>query len=243
MALDVGNSRIKWGVAGPSGWIASGAESIADSERLLSRWEEFRDPWKIVGSNVAGNRVAEELAKYWKTRGLAVSWIHATEACCGVINHYENKGQLGTDRWAALIGAWSKSKRECLVVSAGTAMTLDMLDNQGEFLGGRILPGRKLMQLALVSGTHALNDQLGQVKRFPLNTSDAMTSGVATALLSSIEAAYHQLRMHCGSEPACLVTGGDAEWLIDYLSIEVQLEPLLVLDGLLRIAEKEENLL
>lgn len=243
LALDVGNSRLKWGVSGPSGWIESGAESIAESKRLLEQWEELRDPLQIVGSNVAGNRVAEELAKYWKNRGLAVYWIQTSASCCGVINNYENAGQLGTDRWAALIGAWNKTKRECLVVSAGTAMTLDMLDGRGEFIGGQILPGRKLMITALVSGTQALKDQSGDVKRFPLNTSDAMASGVATALISSIEAAYHQLHTHCGVEPACLVTGGDAEWLIDCLSIEAQMEPMLVLDGLLRIADKEEGLL
>jgi type III pantothenate kinase len=241
LVLDIGNSRIKWGLAGSSGWIDSDAGSNNEIESLFSQWRHLNNPWKIVGSNVASTKVADKVESYWHERGIGLKWIQPSEAACGVTNRYERPELLGTDRWAALIGAWHRTERSCLVVAAGTAMTIDMLNDKGEFMGGQILPGRKLMLGSLVSGTHALQDHPGQVRTLPRNTADAMATGIANALVSSIENVYRQMRASSGDSPACLITGGDAKWLHEHLNIDARIEPMLVLDGLLRIAEEEES--
>jgi type III pantothenate kinase len=242
LVLDIGNSRIKWGLAGSSGWITSDAEQNNDIDGLFIQWDNLNKPWKIVGSNVADNKLARKVEIYWHDRGVDLSWIKSSEAACGVTNRYEVPEMLGTDRWAALIGAWNKNGRSCLVVAAGTAMTIDMLDERGNFVGGQILPGRKLMHGSLVSGTHALQDYSGQVRTLPKNTADAMATGIANALVSSIETVYRQMNASSGTPPACLITGGDADWLLEHLNMDARIEPMLVLDGLLRIAEEESRL-
>lgn len=239
LALDVGNTRIKWGVAEASAWVESGAAEHDLVKKLLLEWDRLPTPDKIIGGNVAGETRIATLTNYWHARGHEISWIKPGVMSCGVVNNYEQPEQLGTDRWAALIGAWYKEQRPCLVVSAGTAMTMDMLDARGRFIGGQILPGKRLMLESLVSGTHALEAVAGQVKECPLNTADAMASGVAGALASSIESSFHRLESWAGSEPACLITGGDADWLARQLKIACRVEAGLVLDGLLKISEEE----
>lgn len=239
LALDVGNTRIKWGLADASAWIESGAIEHHFSERLQHDWDRLLAPDKIIGSNVAGENQIVGLTEYWRNRGLEITWIKSSVMSCGVTSNYEQPAQLGTDRWAALIGAWHKERRPCLVASAGTAMTIDMLDAQGRFMGGQILPGRRLMQECLVAGTHALAAETGQVKEYPLNTADATATGIANALVSPIESAFHRLESRTRAKPACLIAGGDAAWLAGQLNIACQVEAGLVLDGLLIMAEEE----
>lgn len=239
LALDVGNTRIKWGLAEAPVWVESGATEHNLVEKLLLEWDHLPALDKIIGSNVASETRIATLTNYWHTRGHEISWIKPCVMSCGVVNNYEQPAQLGTDRWAALIGAWHKEQRPCLVVSAGTAMTIDMLDAQGRFIGGQILPGKQLMMESLVSGTHALEAVAGQVKEFPLKTADAMTTGIAGALTSSIELSFHRLELWAGIGPSCLITGGDADWLARQMKIACRVESGLVLDGLLKMSEEE----
>lgn len=241
LTLDIGNTRIKWGISDALAWIDSDAIEHHHVKKLLPEWDRLPTPDKVIGCNVAGESQIVGLAQYWRTRGLEISWVKSSAMSCGVANQYEQPGQLGADRWAALIGAWNKVHRPCLVVSAGTAMTIDMLDAKGRFIGGQILPGKRLMQESLVSRTHALEAEVGQVKECPLNTADAMASGIAGSLVLPIESAFRRLESWAGSEPACLITGGDADWLAGQLQIECRVEGRLVLDGLLKMAEEENQ--
>lgn len=239
LALDVGNTRTKWGLADQSGWVAYGAAAHSAQEELLTSWERLQNPGRIIGCNVAGAMRASPMAAYWRKRGVAVTWIHAGARSCGVSSLYEQPDQLGADRWAALIGAWSKIHGPCLVVSGGTAMTIDALDDQGRFIGGHILPGRRLMLESLIAGTHVLANGGGLVKDFPRNTADAMASGIANALAFSIEKALHRLESVAETQPVCLLTGGDADWLAGLLHVKSVIEPKLVLAGLIKMAEEE----
>lgn len=240
LALDVGNSRIKWGLSNAQTWIENGVIDGHLTDRFPQEWDRMPMPDIVIGCNVAGESRIAGLSKYWHDRGLKVTWIKSGAGSCGVINRYEQPEQLGADRWAALIGAWHKVQGPSLVVSAGTAMTIDMLDAQGQFIGGQILPGRRLMQESLAAGTHALTAvPAGRVTTYPLNTADAVTSGIASALASSVESAFHRLESRTGSEPVCLLTGGDADWLARQMKVAFCIEETLILDGLLKLAEKD----
>jgi len=73
--------------------------------------------------------------------GDAVSRCRSEAECCGVINGYDEPGRLGVDRWLALLGAAALVDGDCLVIDAGSAITLDLLRGDGHHLGGAILPG------------------------------------------------------------------------------------------------------
>ncbi|MEW6131860.1 MAG: type III pantothenate kinase [Pseudomonadota bacterium] len=233
LLLDIGNSRVKWALAEGAQWLAEGASTHAESGHLFDEWDRFPAPSIAVASNVAGNRRAQPFSAYWQARGVALHWMQAGPEDGGVRNLYQPPQRLGSDRWAALIGARARVHGACLVVSAGTAVTVDALSENDEFLGGLILPGRRLMQESLAGGAHALENSAGHAVDFPRNTADAVASGIAAALTGSVQSGYRRLAAVSANKPACILTGGDAEWLAGQLSFGVIIAPKLVLEGLL----------
>ena len=117
----------------------------------------------------------------------------------------------------------------------GTAVTVDALDRQGHFLGGLILPGHGIMLRALESGTAGLRVPTGDVKRFPTNTSDALTSGGNYAITGAIERMHRHLADHDGQAPRTLITGGAGWKVAPYLGIEHELVEPLIFEGLLAL--------
>jgi type III pantothenate kinase len=97
-----------------------------------------------------------------------------------------------------------------VVVMVGTAVTVEAIDASGRFLGGLILPGHGIMLRALESGTAGLHVPTGEVREFPTNTSDALTSGGTFAIAGAVERMVQHVRTHCGAEPKCIMTGGRA---------------------------------
>ena len=73
--------------------------------------------------------------------GDAVTRVGPERERGGVINGYEEPGRLGVDRWLALLGAASLVDGDCLIIDAGSAITVDLLRADGRHLGGAILPG------------------------------------------------------------------------------------------------------
>lgn len=239
LLVDIGNSRVKWALAEAGAWLAEGACALAETAVLFADWNRFPTPARVMAANVAGDEPAASIAAYWQARGVPPVWAKAAAACAGVRNLYDVPEQLGSDRFAALVGAWGRRHGACLVVSAGTAVTIDALDGRGEFIGGLILPGRRLMQQSLAAGTHALEEVAGEVRDFPRNTADAMTSGIARALGAAVEASHRRLAARAKTPPACLMTGGDAEWLSRQVQIGAIIAPKLVLEGLLIMSREE----
>jgi type III pantothenate kinase len=236
LLLDVGNSRVKWALVDRMEWLVDGVSAHDETEKLLHEWDRFPAPAKVIASNVAGEGPARVFSGYWQERQVPLHWMQACQSSGGVRNLYAQPEQLGCDRWAALVGAWARTHRACLVVSAGTAVTVDALNGRGEFIGGLILPGKLMMRKSLVSGTHALEDLGGQTVDFPRNTADAMASGIATALASAVQTAYQRLAAAGTTPPDCILTGGDADWLATQMRIGVIIAPRLVLEGLLVMA-------
>jgi type III pantothenate kinase len=160
-----------------------------------------------------------------------------------VTNGYENPLQLGADRWAALIAARRRTVSEvespppAIVVNAGTAVTIDALDRDGVFRGGVILPGMRLMLQALAENTAALNVAPGVYQDFPVNTGDALYSGVIVAVAGAIEQMRKRLR-HDGGEVACFVSGGAADEIAPYLTGPLEVVDNLVLEGALALADE-----
>lgn len=239
LLLDIGNSRVKWALANHAEWLAEGISPRGESDSLLQEWDRFPAPEKIIASNVAGQAPAQLFSAYWQARNVPLHWARPSPASSGVRNLYDQPQQLGSDRWAALIGAWDRVHDACLVVSAGTAVTVDALNAQGEFMGGLILPGKRLMLESLDAGTHALANVAGQVTDFPRNTADAINSGVASALAGAVQTAWQRLVSTSAKSPACILTGGDADWLANQLQIGVIIAPRLVLEGLLAMARED----
>ena len=152
-----------------------------------------------------------------------------------MVNGYEQVERLGADRWAAMVGARAKTQEACLVVCAGTATTVDWLDAQGNFRGGLILPGVRLMCEALARDTAQLPLASGEFRQAPRTTMDAIVSGCLHAQAGAIERMFRQSSAE-ETIARCLVTGGAASQIVPHLGVPWRMEATLILDGLLQYA-------
>ncbi len=165
-------------------------------------------------SNVAGTEVRLAIQKQLDDMALSSMWVAASAQSCGVKNSYKMPHQLGSDRWAALIAAWQLKKAACVVVNAGTAITIDALTAEGVFMGGMILPGLYLMRASLAANTAGLEQLSGTLTLFPQNTGDAMISGAIQAISGAVVQMHSTLAGYEKTVPHLLLTGGDSSALL-----------------------------
>lgn len=240
LALDVGNTRLKWAAFVRGILREHGALLLEEISTLnATQWKMLPPPERMIGSNVAGDavrhRVEDQLAR-WK---LEPEWIVAQAAQCGVVNGYDRPGLLGPDRWAALIAARRRfPEGPSLVITVGTAVTIDALDEKGTFLGGLIVPGFGLMLDALEAGTAGLRVPSGDFQPFPTNTSNALMSGGVHALAGAAERMTRLLTDRTRRVPRVLLAGGAAPKLAPHLQFGYTMVDNLVLEGLSCIAEE-----
>ena len=250
LLVDIGNTFLKWGV-----FLASSTGSARDNRlefghvlleeipALAAQFTRMPTPAQVVISNVAGTRVRATMIRVLEVWPEAPQphWVIPQERQCGVVNRYRNPAQLGSDRWAALIGARALlDSKPGLVVVCGTATTIDFMSASGEFRGGVILPGMGLMLRSLHQHTAALPDADGEYVETPTQTVDAIASGCQHAQAGAIERLYN---LHASKERGlvCLVSGGASRALAPRLTIPFELHDNLALEGLYRISQTLER--
>ena len=248
LALDVGNTRLKWAqyesAAPGSKLLGQGAEFLENIDKLADGdWRSIAPPGKILGCIVAGDAIKRRVVEQLELWDVLPNWVISSPQEAGVTNGYEHPARLGADRWVAIIGARHRllargSSQPCIVVMVGTAVTVEAIDASGKFLGGIILPGHGIMLRALESGTAGLHVPTGDVCDFPTNTSDALTSGGTFAIAGAVQRMVDNVTRHCGQAPVCIMTGGAGWKMVPSMSVEVELVDSLIFDGLLEIAQR-----
>ncbi len=244
LAIDAGNTRLKWAILNGSFIIAQGAVLTKDANEkstaamaLMREWAGHEFTHCIV-SNVAGSLVQAVIEGALFTRVIKPIVVEASSAACGITNGYSSPRQLGADRFVALIAAHHTTiepPAHKLVVMAGTALTIDALTMQGAFLGGVIVPGPALMRQSLHHGTAQLPIESGEHTLFPQSTLDAITTGAIEAAVGAIVRLRAQFaaRMKVGvDEVAVVASGGAIVTLREHLPFTATINDNLVIDGL-----------
>lgn len=238
LAVDVGNSYIKWGLSKDYRWLAKKQVSHKEIQKLSSQWGRLSDINFVVISSVSHQLITKQLSAIINSFNYKTHWIRSRSHQCGITNNYKYHQQLGADRWAALVGAWNKFHQSCLVINVGTAMTVDAISRDGLFLGGYIVPGPYLQLEILVANTqlkHDLTTRDSEV--FPTTTSSAMHNGICVALTALIGKAKQLFLKHQGYYPQnCIVSGGGASFIRDHIDFPFIEIDNLVLEGLVFIA-------
>ncbi len=235
LAIDAGNTRVKWGLHDGIRWRARAWVATAQVGRLKAAFVQLPRPHAIVISNVAGSSLRDKLRQTLPAAP-APQWIRSAREAAGIRSSYAAPAQLGCDRWAALIGARRLFGCAAVVVNAGTALTVDALTTDGVFAGGMIAPGVQLMRHALADNTAGLKLRTGRFSFFPDSTGDAIMSGAINASCGAIERMARFLEDAGEAAPLCVISGGGAALLAPHLNLEVKLVDNLVLEGLLTIA-------
>ncbi len=241
MTIDSGNTHVKWGLHNGSNWLEQGTITQDRSILLQQEWKNLPTPHSIIISNVSSIKKKKKLSELLSCWKVEPEWITPLVYQCGVRNYYADPSLLGSDRWAALIAAWNWQKKGCLVVDVGTAMTVDALSDTGEFLGGIIVPGFKLMKESLTTNITTLQNQEGEFSEFPNNTANAIHSGTVHALVGTVKRMSELFFSTLGYVPKCIISGGASQRLISELNMDASEIDNLVLEGLVLIAEENSE--
>lgn len=238
LELDLGNTRAKWRLLEAGHPVARGTLDITSMSqgRLPPQWLSA-GVRRIRAANVAGAPVGECLSRLLREAlGLEPEFARVQRQCAGVTCGYRDPGQLGVDRWLAVLAAHRRDPSPALVVDCGSAVTLDLLGAGGQHLGGYILPGLELMRRALFADTDAVKVEGGFTAGMSLEpgvtTEEAVSRGLPAMVLGAMDRALGHLRQREEVEPLLWLTGGDGAFFADLLDGDCELLPELVFEGL-----------
>ena len=247
LTVDIGNSRIKWASWQAEKIVARGvaaytADKSADVfEKLFSVVEK---PTFIFALCVAGNKLSQGLLEWSKQHWqLDVEFLKTEKQFNNVINAYDDPGEHGVDRWAAVVA--SHQSYPCFsvcVINAGTAITFDLINKNGRHLGGYILPSYVTMHKALLMDTanvkSALNVEFYQ-HGVPNNTNDAVNLGLHKLLQAGIREICQFAKQKMDSPMQIIISGGFAETILGYPDMPAMIhQPDLVMQGLFEIMKQ-----
>lgn len=238
LEIDIGNTWAKWRLQDKQKTLIRGktrSDVFPEADLLgLTDVELVR-----LASVKAVSSMEEVLQRLQQVFGNKVRRAETQAAQAGVSNSYTNPSMMGVDRWLAMLAAYNhpltvSAKCGCLVVSCGTAVTVDVLRVDGVHQGGYILPGLFMMRDALLSRTGRIQYVPGSfdISLLPGNsTASAVEHGAVLAVISAIEQTYKNM-MERQSGASLFITGGDAAELCGLLSVPCYHIEELVLDGL-----------
>ncbi|HOH95569.1 MAG TPA: type III pantothenate kinase [Candidatus Enterocola sp.] len=230
LTLDFGNTRVKSAVFDGNKCIHEYAYekfSVKECETLLSMFQIKR---AIVCSVTAIDSI---LSEYLKTKFNPCIFLDS-QTPIPIINAYKTPNTLGPDRIALAVAAHElHPEHSVLVVDAGTALTYELIDETGKYLGGNIAPGANMRLKSLHDYTHKLplvslsdtNSNIGS------NTNDAILNGVVYGIAFEIDS-YISFLQSIYPNLLTFLTGGDAFFFAKKLKSSIFVSPNLLLIGL-----------
>ena len=245
LLIDLGNSRLKWAWSDKTLWQtgATDLDKKSAADLLEDVGEPQGAPRRIGMVSVAADVFSGELARAVEAKwGVEVRVIKSAQEQAGVHNGYGEPGQLGSDRWAALVAARQETQLPICVIGCGTAVTVDAMNANGEFVGGVIFPGLEILRQSLRQGTAGIrldsnrdSDNTCQAT----STTDAVIAGTRFGLAGAIGKIVAEHHRVLGANTRNLITGGSVGVLAPLLDFPFHHIPDLVLRGIKRILEEQ----
>lgn len=233
LLIDIGNTRVK---------IA-----LFQGKDLFSTANISECSLKIIQNFVAGHDVSSAIISSVKEISCETSRVAdyydaiflAENTLVPVKNLYRNVEELGADRLAAVVGAYFLyPKKKVVVFDAGTCLTIDFLNDEGEYIGGRISPGIDMRYKAL----HNFTDKLPLIqkkKTVPIigdDTDSSIISGVQQGILAEVGSIISEYRSR-NPDTIAVITGGDCFFFETEIKSGIFAQPDLVMIGLSEILD------
>jgi type III pantothenate kinase len=244
LAVDVGNTNVTL--------------ALFDGERLAADWRvtshrertadelavELRQLFELQGfdlnvvdgvviSSVVPNinpALVEASRRYLKCEPVMVGPGVKT----GVRIRYENPKDVGADRIANALAAYTKYGGPVIVIDFGTAVTYDAINAEGDYLGGAIAPGVDISLNALISHTAMLRrvEAVAPDSVIGRNTVMSIQSGLMWGFVAQVEGMVERMIAELGGKARVVATGGQAALVAELTHVIESTDPLLTLEGL-----------
>ena len=239
LVLNVGNTRLSIGVfvAGELQYTTrvSHAQRTEWQARIAEAWERIRglDQPAVAGASVNPPllEAVEHAAK--QASGHAVEWV-GREIDLPIKVRTKEPQKTGVDRILNIAAAFEQMGKACVVVDAGTAVTVDVCNDEGEFLGGAILPGAAMQFQAMNEHTATLPkaDLASPAEPIGTSTASAMQLGVFHGIRGTVKELVENYATELGNWPDVIATGGDAPALFEGWELIHAIAPDLTLYGI-----------
>lgn len=225
--IDLGNTRLKWQLEENA--RVGRVEYLAHThiEETCKSWDSHLIK-KVRLASVGDTKAHNFLIDFCKKHSLEVLEFKTSENFCGVKNAYgKNYKNLGIDRWLNLIASYNEFGA-AFVVSAGSALTLDKINTEGEHIGGFIVPGFQLALKSLKNKANFLSriDFEKITDFYGKNTNGCVSLGISKMLQGLLYSAYKE------EELPFIITGGDANKLVENLDLPYKIVEDLLFRGM-----------
>lgn len=248
LLIDIGNTKTKW--------MLRDQKKIYQEDSFLT--EDIDQDYfflsykiqKIFISNVAGFEKEAILKIKLKKFSCPVEFVKPHKKWKHLLNGYQDISSLGVDRWLSALSVCESIQKASLIVSVGTAVTIDYLsfdkkEHQYTFEGGVILPGLHLTKNTLSQNTAQLINDDGKFQIPAINTANAIQSGFILSVLGNLKS-FVELALSKSSDVHIILSGGDAEFIYQHLTEDLKryttIKKDLVLDGLFVLANNLKTL-
>ena len=242
IAIEVGNTRTRLGrfsddrIEETSTFANDALATIV--ETALGWWtgldDRERDRALVIAS--VNDAVTDRLAADLSSQTGAEIHRVGRELAVPIGESLDPETIVGQDRLLAAAAAWDVLKQACIVVDAGTAVTVDFVDGQGVFHGGAIAPGARMQLDALHERTASLPQidfrRPDPAEAFGRNTAEAMLHGVFDGIRGLVWRLVEQYSERYGAFPLVVATGGDAQTLFGDDELVNRIVPELTLQGI-----------
>jgi type III pantothenate kinase len=191
---------------------------------------------KILFSSVVPN-VYKKINKFLKIKKYQVYEIKNLHLKKLIKIKIDKYNQLGSDRIANAIGAYSLYKKNCLIIDFGTATTFDIVRKPGIYEGGVIAPGVKLSILNLnrFTATLPVFDLKANQKTFGKNTKDALNAGFLWGYQGLINNIVKKIKTSFNCSFKIILTGGYSKTFYKFINNNSTIEPNITIKGIMHI--------
>ena len=252
-AVDAGNTHLTLGVYRGSDLVAHWRLKTDPSQSVDGWGVLFRNLFSLADLDIGEisgiiissvvpqlNASLDETARrYLGTEPLFVT----TDIDTGITVKTDNPSEVGADRIVNAVAAFSRYGGPCIVVDFGTAITLDAISSQGEYLGGAICPGIAIASEALFRRTARLPqiELLKPAKVIGSNTVASLQAGLYYGTLGMVDAILERMIEELGGAAKIVATGGQARVICPASRYIEEIDEHLTLEGLRIIWDKNRD--
>ncbi|MCC7078159.1 MAG: type III pantothenate kinase [Acidimicrobiia bacterium] len=251
LTIDVGNTQTVLGIFD--------GEELTEHWRMSSVEDRTSDEWAMLVGNVlqmAGLSFSKQVT------GVAISSgvPRVTQALkemteryfyfkpivvepgirTGMPILYDNPKEVGADRIADAVAAFTFYGGPAIVIDFGTATVFDAISEKGEYLGGSICPGLQVSAAALFAAAAGLRrvEYVAPHSVVGRSTTESLQSGIVFGAVGLVEGMVDRIQDELGGDAVTIATGGLAEIVLDHTDVVDHHEPWLTLHGLRLIYDR-----
>ena len=237
IVADIGNSQIKIAIERKNGISRVKAFRSDDFKNIRKYLKalDYDSKLYLFYSSVLGTNYDKKLIKVLRSFFEKITAFKPTRSLLSTTNSYKKASSLGSDRWAQIVAAKSIFKKDCVIVSCGSAVSIDCVTKNGTHKGGVLMSGAE-RYINCFSDIHNLkNIRLTQTKKNNLLQTDTVgqiNMGYRTMISASIHKIYEEFKKNTKSKPTVIVSGSYAQQIASYIEINASVEPFFVLKSL-----------